>query len=47
MGSGNFKIPGFLFAGISAGIKKNGKKDLALIYSEVPAQVAGIFTTMR
>jgi len=45
MGSGNFKIPGFLFAGISAGIKKNGKKDLALIYSEVPARVAGIFTT--
>jgi glutamate N-acetyltransferase/amino-acid N-acetyltransferase len=45
MGSGKFRIPGFLFAGISAGIKKNGKKDLALIYSEVPAQVAGIFTT--
>ncbi len=40
-----FKVPGFLFAGISGGIKKNGKKDLALIYSEVPAQIAGIFTT--
>jgi glutamate N-acetyltransferase/amino-acid N-acetyltransferase len=40
-----FKVKGFQFAGISAGIKKNGKKDLALIYSEVPAQVAGIFTT--
>lgn len=41
----NFRVPGFQFAGISAGIKKNGKKDLGLIYSEVPAQIAGIFTT--
>lgn len=40
-----FRVPGFQFAGISAGIKKNGKKDLGLIYSEVPAQAAGIFTT--
>jgi len=40
-----FMVPGFQFSGISAGIKKNGKRDLALIYSEVPAQVAGIFTT--
>lgn len=39
-----FRVPGFQFAGISAGIKKDGKKDLALIYSEVPAQAAGIFT---
>jgi glutamate N-acetyltransferase/amino-acid N-acetyltransferase len=38
-------VPGFLFSGISAGIKKNGKKDLGLIYSETPAQVAGVFTT--
>lgn len=42
-----FKINGFLFSGISAGIKKDGKKDLGLIYSEVPAQVAGLFTTNR
>jgi len=41
----DFKVSGFQFAGISAGIKKNGKKDLALIYSEVPAQAAGVFTT--
>jgi glutamate N-acetyltransferase/amino-acid N-acetyltransferase len=40
-----FKVSGFLFSGISAGIKKDGKKDLGLIYSEVPAQVAGLFTT--
>ena len=41
----DFRVPGFLFSGIAAGIKKNGKRDLGLIYSEVPAQVAGLFTT--
>jgi glutamate N-acetyltransferase/amino-acid N-acetyltransferase len=41
----DFKVNGFLFSGIAAGIKKNGKRDLGLIYSEVPAQVAGLFTT--
>ena len=45
MRSLDFKVPGFLFSGISAGIKKDGRKDLGLIYSEVPAQVAGLFTT--
>ncbi|MEW6602835.1 MAG: bifunctional glutamate N-acetyltransferase/amino-acid acetyltransferase ArgJ [Nitrospirota bacterium] len=40
-------VPGFKFAGISAGIKKSGKRDLALIYSEVPAVAAGVFTTNR
>ncbi len=41
----DFKVSGFQFSGISAGIKKDGKKDLGLIYSDVPAQVAGLFTT--
>ena len=45
MKSLDFKVSGFLFSGISAGIKKDGKRDLGLIYSEVPAQVAGLFTT--
>ncbi len=40
-------IPGFKFSGISAGIKKTGKKDLALIFSETGAAVAGLFTTNR
>ena len=40
-------IPGFRFAGISAGIKKSGDRDLALIYSETPAVAAGLFTTNR
>ncbi len=41
----DFRVNGFLFSGISAGIKKDGKRDLGLIYSEVPAQVSGVFTT--
>ncbi len=41
----DFKVNGFLFSGIPAGIKKDGKRDLGLIYSQVPAQVAGLFTT--
>ncbi len=44
---GPFRVSGFQFSGVSAGIKKDGKKDLGLIYSEVPAQVAGLFTTNR
>lgn len=36
---------GFKAAGISCGIKKGDKKDLALIYSEVPARAAALFTT--
>lgn len=37
-------IPGFLFSGIHAGLKKSGKKDLALIYSEIPATTSAVFT---
>ena len=36
--------PGFLTAGVASGLKKNGKKDLGLIYSETPAAVAAMFT---
>ena len=36
--------PGFQTAGVVSGLKKNGKKDLGLIYSEVPATVAAMFT---
>lgn len=36
---------GFLAAGMHAGIKKNdGKRDLAIVYSEAPAAVGGVFT---
>lgn len=36
---------GFAAAGIACGIKKNEKKDMALVYSEIPAVGAGVFTT--
>ena len=38
-------IQGFSFSTVEASIKKAGRKDLALIYSEVPAIAAAVFTT--
>ena len=35
---------GFTAAAVAAGIKASGNLDLALIYSEVPAVAAGVFT---
>jgi len=46
-GGQEITIPGFKFAGISAGIKKGRGKDLALIFSETVATVAGLFTTNK
>jgi glutamate N-acetyltransferase/amino-acid N-acetyltransferase len=44
----DFRVPGFLAAGISAGLKKHKEeKDLALLYSKCPARAAGVFTTNR
>src|SRR5208337_498110 len=41
----NIKVPkGFLFSTAEAAIKKTGRKDLALIYSEMESVVAGMFT---
>lgn len=37
--------PGFRAAGLHAGLKKDGVKDMALIVSDVDATVAGVFTT--
>ena len=37
-------IKGFKFAGIPAGIKKNGRRDLGLIFCETPATAAALFT---
>ena len=36
---------GFQASGVAAGIKRSGKLDLALFYSEVPAKVAAVFTS--
>src|SRR5208337_3915119 len=42
----SIKVPkGFLFSTAEAAIKKPGRKDLALIYSEKESVVAGMFTT--
>jgi glutamate N-acetyltransferase / amino-acid N-acetyltransferase len=42
------KIPkGFLFSAVEAAIKKAGRKDLALIYSQTAANMAGVFTANR
>ncbi len=40
-------VRGIRASGISCGIKKTGKKDLALIVSEVEASAAGVFTENR
>ncbi|MBP2645187.1 MAG: argJ [Firmicutes bacterium] len=36
---------GFTAAGVKAGIKKSGKEDVTIIFSEVPAAAAAMFTT--
>lgn len=36
---------GFLAAGVACGIKRDARPDLALVYSEMPAVCAGVFTT--
>jgi glutamate N-acetyltransferase / amino-acid N-acetyltransferase len=41
----NYRIQGFLANGIHAGIKPDGRHDLALLYSIRPATAAGVFTT--
>ncbi len=38
-------IKGFSFSTVEAAIKKPGRKDLALIFSEVPATATAVFTT--
>ena len=36
---------GFKASGVKTGIKKSGREDVAVIYSEVPAAAAAVFTT--
>jgi len=40
-------VRGFQAAGVGCGIKETGAPDLALVYSEAPCRVAGVFTTNR
>ncbi len=43
----NLMVPGYKAWGISCGIKKNGKKDLAIIASDREAALAAVFTRNR
>jgi glutamate N-acetyltransferase/amino-acid N-acetyltransferase len=43
--SDDFRVPGFIANGIHCGVKTDGNPDLALIFSERPATIAGVFTT--
>lgn len=38
------KVKGFMGNGIASGIKRSGRKDLAVIFAEKPAQAAAVFT---
>ncbi|TFG90730.1 MAG: bifunctional glutamate N-acetyltransferase/amino-acid acetyltransferase ArgJ [Syntrophobacterales bacterium] len=38
-------VPGFLGSSVASGIKSGGGRDLSLIFSEVTAKAAGVFTT--
>ena len=40
-----YRVPGFLANGVHAGIKTNGDRDLAMLFSIRPARAAGVFTT--
>ncbi|MCX7817375.1 MAG: bifunctional glutamate N-acetyltransferase/amino-acid acetyltransferase ArgJ [Syntrophales bacterium] len=40
-----YAVPGFMAAGVEAGIKSSGQRDLALIFAEIPARTVGVFTT--
>ncbi|RLB20113.1 MAG: ornithine acetyltransferase [Deltaproteobacteria bacterium] len=42
-----FVVPGFKASAVSAGLKKDGGLDMALIYCEVEAVGAGVFTTNK
>jgi len=48
MADSSFTVPkGFKAAACSAGIKKSGKLDLALICADKPVECAGVFTTSK
>jgi glutamate N-acetyltransferase/amino-acid N-acetyltransferase len=42
-----YRVPGFKAGGVAAGIRYQGRPDLALIISEVSATAAGVFTTNK
>ena len=45
---GSITVPqGFSAAGVACGLKKNGQPDLALVVSDQPAAIAGVFTANK
>jgi glutamate N-acetyltransferase/amino-acid N-acetyltransferase len=44
MNPSEYTVPGFEAAGVVAGIKKNGNRDVALIASRIPCRAAATFT---
>jgi len=47
MNEDSFVVPEFKASAVSAGLKKDGGLDMALIYCEVEATAAGVFTTNK
>jgi glutamate N-acetyltransferase/amino-acid N-acetyltransferase len=43
----NYSVPGFLASAVSAGLNKNGRLDLSLIFSQREAVSVGVFTTSK
>ena len=46
-GADQYRVPGFKAGAVAAGIRYQGRPDLALIVSEVSATAAGVFTTNK
>ena len=47
MGNQGYTVRGFKASSVPAGLKKGEREDLALIFSEMDADAAGVFTTNR
>lgn len=43
----NLKVKGFRFSACASGLKKSGKLDMALIFSQTPARCAAVYTTNK
>ncbi len=47
VGQRRVRVPGYRFGGVACGLKESGKRDVALIASDRPANAAAVFTTNR
>ncbi len=46
-GKPRIRVPGYRFGGVACGLKESGKRDIALIVSDRPANAVGVFTKNR